>query len=135
MAKYIAPILKKQKSGSIINIASTLGLTAIPNTIIYSSSKGAIIQMTRNLALDLGSSNIRVNSISPGRIDTLLREDQTKMMGLTQEQLNNICTEASCLKRIGQAQEIANAIIFLASDLCPFMTGANLVIDGGSSII
>jgi NAD(P)-dependent dehydrogenase (short-subunit alcohol dehydrogenase family) len=135
MVKYIAPILKKQKSGSIINIASTLGLTAIPNTIIYSSSKGAIIQMTRNLALDLGSFNIRVNSISPGRIDTLLREDQTKMMGLTQEQLNNICTEASCLKRIGQAQEIANAIIFLASDLCPFMTGANLVIDGGSSII
>ncbi len=132
MVKYVAPILKKQKSGSIVNMASTLGLTALPNTIIYSSSKSAIIQLTRNLALDLGSFNIRVNSISAGRIESPLRDEQAKLLGLAAI-LDNIHIETSCLKRVGQAQEIANTIVFLASDLCPFMTGANLVIDGGST--
>jgi NAD(P)-dependent dehydrogenase (short-subunit alcohol dehydrogenase family) len=135
MAKYVAPILKKQKNGSIINIASTHGLIALPNSIIYASTKSAIIQMTRNLALDLGSFNIRVNSISPGRIETPLTDELEKMLGVTEEQLNNICKESTCTKQLGQAQEIANMIVFLTSDLCPYMTGANLVIDGGSSII
>jgi len=56
-------------------------------------------------------------------------------MGLTEEQLKNICISTSCIKRLVQAQEIANLVVFLASDLCQFMAGANLVIDGGSSII
>ncbi len=94
-----------------------MGLVAIPNTIIYSSSKSAIIQLTRNLALDLGSFNIRVNSISPDRIESPLSDEQAKMLGLTEEILSSICGEASCLKRIGQAQEIANTVVFLASDL------------------
>jgi NAD(P)-dependent dehydrogenase (short-subunit alcohol dehydrogenase family) len=133
-AKYIAPILKKQKSGSIINVSSTLGLVAIPNTVVYSSCKGAIIQLTRNLAHDLGPFNIRVNSVSPGRIESPVGDEQAKMLGLA-EILNNFSKEASCLKRVGQAKEIANTIVFLISDLCPFMTGANLIIDGGMTII
>ncbi|CAF1496589.1 unnamed protein product, partial [Rotaria sordida] len=65
MAKYIAPIFKKQNSGSIVNMGSISGLIASPNWIPYSATKGAIIQLTRNLVLDLGSFNIRVNSVSP----------------------------------------------------------------------
>jgi NAD(P)-dependent dehydrogenase (short-subunit alcohol dehydrogenase family) len=119
--------LKKQNSGSIVSIASTLGFIAIPNASPYSASKAAVIQLTQNLALALGSFNIRVNSPSIHK--------QIGTMGLTEEQLKNICISTFCIKRLVQAQEIANLVVFLASDLCQFMTGANLVIDGGSSII
>ncbi|CAF1172124.1 unnamed protein product [Rotaria sp. Silwood1] len=135
MAKYIAPILKKQHSGSIVNISSTLGLIAIPNAVPYSATKGAIIQLTRNLALDLGSFNIRVNTISPGSIDSPGRDEFAQMNNVTKEQMNDLCIQGSCLKRIGQAQDIANLIVFIISDLCQFMTGANLVVDGGNFII
>jgi len=134
MAKYIAPIMKKQKSGSIINMASVIGSVAISNTVIYSSTKSAIIQLTRDLALGLGSFNIRVNSISPGRIESPLADEQANMLGLA-EIFNDVFREASCLKRVGQAEEVANTVVFLASDLCPFMTGADLVIDGGTIIM
>jgi NAD(P)-dependent dehydrogenase (short-subunit alcohol dehydrogenase family) len=134
MAKYIAPIMKKQNSGSIINMASVVGSVAISNTVIYSSTKSAIIQLTRELALGLGSFNIRVNSISPGRIESPLGDEQANMLGLAQK-FDNVFIEASCLKRVGQAEEVANTVVFLASDLCPFMTGADLVIDGGTMIM
>ncbi|CAF1139759.1 unnamed protein product [Adineta steineri] len=129
-AKHIAPIMKKQNSGSIVNISSTLGLIAIPDSTPYSATKGAIIQLTRNLALDLGSFNIRVNTISPGSIDSPGRTQLAKDSNMTIEEMNEKCMEGSCLKRIGQAQDIANLIIFVISDLCPFMTSANLVVDG-----
>ncbi|UJR34224.1 hypothetical protein I4U23_021629 [Adineta vaga] len=135
MAKHIAPILKKQRSGSIVNIASTLGLIAIPNAVAYSVTKGAILQLTRNLALDLGSFNIRVNSISPGSIDSPGRTQLAKENHLTVEQMDQMCMDGSCLKRIGQAQDIANLIVFVISGLCPFMTGANLVADGGNVVM
>ncbi|CAF4253143.1 unnamed protein product [Adineta steineri] len=116
-AKHIAPIMKKQNSGSIVNISSTL------------------VQLTRNLALDLGSFNIRVNTISPGSIDSPGRTQLAKDNNMTIEEMNKKCMEGSCLKRIGQAEDIANLIVFVISDLCPFMTGANLVVDGGNLII
>jgi len=134
MAKYIAPIMKKQNSGSIINMASVVGSVAISNTVIYSSTKSAIIQLTRELALGLGSFNIRVNSISPGRIESPLGDEQANMLGLARI-FDDVFIEASCLKRVGQAEEVANTVVFLASDLCPFMTGADLVIDGGTMIM
>ncbi|CAF1276779.1 unnamed protein product [Adineta steineri] len=132
-AKHIAPIMKKQNSGSIVNISSTLGLIAIPNSTPYSTTKGAIIQLTRNLALDLGPFNIRVNTIIPGSIDSPGRTQLAKDNNMTIEEMNEKCMEGSCLKRIGQAEDVANLIVFVISDLCPFMTGANLVIDGATS--
>lgn len=135
MARHIAPIMKKQNYGSIVNIASTLGHIAIPNTVPYSVTKGAIIQLTRNLALDLGSYNIRVNTVSPGSIDSPGRTELAKQNNITIEQMDKLCMDGSCLKRIGQAQDIANLIVFVISDLCQFMTGADLVVDGGNVII
>jgi NAD(P)-dependent dehydrogenase (short-subunit alcohol dehydrogenase family) len=134
MAKYIVPILKKQNSGSIINISSCAGLVAHSNFLPYSTTKGAIIQMTRNLALDLGSFNIRVNSISPGAIDSPTLYRTAAEGGLTKEQFDEE-HGGKCIKRLGHPQEVANMIVFLVSDLCSFTTGANIVIDGGYTTV
>jgi NAD(P)-dependent dehydrogenase (short-subunit alcohol dehydrogenase family) len=134
MVKHIAPILKKQNNGSILNISSAAGLVAHSNFLPYSTSKGAINQMTRNLALDLGSFNIRVNSISPGAIDSPTIYRTADEGGLTKEQFDKDHA-GKCIQRLGQAQEIANFIVFLASDLCKFITGTNIVIDGGYTTV
>jgi meso-butanediol dehydrogenase/(S,S)-butanediol dehydrogenase/diacetyl reductase len=99
------------------------------------SQKGAVIQLTRNLALDLGSFNIRVNSVSPSLMNVPSVDEHAQKMGLTGELLKNICISNSCLKQLGEIQDIANLMVFLASDLCQFMTGANIIVDGGGSII
>ncbi|CAF3205800.1 unnamed protein product [Rotaria sp. Silwood2] len=134
MAKHIAPILKKQNSGSIVNMASVSGLVASPNWIPYSATKCAIIQLTRNLALDLGSFNIRVNSVSPSGINTPTTYAIGESVGIPKNQLDEVI-KGKCLQRVCQPEEVANLFIFLASDLCAFMTGTNLVLDGGSTIV
>ncbi|CAF4463665.1 unnamed protein product, partial [Rotaria sp. Silwood2] len=135
MAKHIAPIFEKQDSGSTMNIASSLGLIAIPNAVPDSATKCAIIQLTRNLALDLGSFNIHVNTISSDSIDSPGRDEFAKINNMTIEQMNDMCFQGSCLKRIGQPQDIANLIVFIISDLCQVMTDCNLVVDDGNLII
>jgi NAD(P)-dependent dehydrogenase (short-subunit alcohol dehydrogenase family) len=132
--KHIVPILKKQNNGSIINISSASGLVANPNFLPYSTSKGAIIQMTRNLALDLGSFNIRVNSISPGAIDSPTLYRTAAEGGLTKEQFDKEHA-GKCIKRLGHPQEVANMVVFLASDLCSFITGTNYILDGGFTTV
>lgn len=134
MVKYIAPILKMQNSGSIINLASAAGLVAHSQFLPYSTTKGSIIQMTRNLALDLGSFHIRVNSISPGAIESPTLYRTAAETGVTKEQFDEE-HGGKCIKRLGHPQEIANMSVFLASDLCPFITGTNIVIDGGYTIV
>lgn len=134
-AKHIAPILKKQKSGSIVNISSTLATLAIPRTVAYSVTKSAILQLTRNLALELGEFNIRVNTISPGSIDSPGRTQLAKDNGMTVEQMDQSCMAGSCLRRIGQAQDIAHLIVFVISDLCPIITGTELIADAGNIIL
>lgn len=122
--------MKNQNSGSIINISSVGGVVAHSNFLPYSTSKGAIIQMTRNLALDLGSFNIRVNSISPGAIESPTIYQTAAKQGLTKEEFDQI-HGGKCLKRLGHPNEIANMVVFLASNLSPFITGTNILIDGG----
>ncbi|CAF2644193.1 unnamed protein product [Rotaria sp. Silwood2] len=134
MVKYIAPILKKQNSGSIINFASTAGLVAHSTFLPYSTSKAAIIQLTRNLALDLGSFNIRVNSISPGAVESPTIYRTAAETGFTKEKFDELHA-GKCIKRLAHAQEVANMTVFLASDLCSFMTGTNIVIDGGYTTV
>jgi NAD(P)-dependent dehydrogenase (short-subunit alcohol dehydrogenase family) len=101
----------------------------------YSASKAAILQLTRNLALDLRSFNVRVNSISPSLVNVPPLHAHASKIGLTGEVLKDACVSASCIKQLAEPEEIANLLaVFLASDLCPFMTGANLVLDGSSII-
>lgn len=135
MIKHVTPIMKKQKTGSIVNFASTLGLTGFPDVSPYATSKAAVLQLTRNMAVELGSFNIRVNSISPHLIDVPALYEHAEKVGVTKEQLTEMCVSKGCFKRLAQPQEISNAVVFLASDLCPYMTGTNLVVDGGNATL
>lgn len=135
MAKAIVPILKKQRSGSIIQMASISSWIAQPEFVPYSTTKGAVLQMTRNLALDLGPFNIRCNAICPGTIQTQATETHASNLKMTMEEFAREEFKKQCIKRFGSPQEVANLTVFLASDLCHFATGASFMIDGGYTTI
>ncbi len=127
MAKYAVPEIRKAGGGAIINIASQLGHIGVPQRPAYCSSKGAILQLTRVMAVDHARDNIRVNSISPGAIDTPRSGKQPGAPQLTKEQRGR----AYLAGRIGRVDEIASGAAYLASDEASFVTGADLLIDGG----
>ncbi len=123
-SKYVSGIMKKQKYGNIINISSTNGINTIsPESADYDASKAAVISLTKNLAEELAP-NIRVNSIAPGWIDTEMNKDLPKNF-IKEEK------ERTFMKRFGRPEEIASAVLFLASDDASFMTGSIIVVDGG----
>ncbi len=135
MAKAVVPILKKQRSGSIIQLASISSWVAQPDFVPYSTTKGAVLQMTRNLALDLGPYNIRCNAICPGTIVTSATVNHAANLKLTMDEFVTAEVKKQCLKRLGSPQEIANFAVFLASDLCHFATGGSFLVDGGYTTI
>jgi len=135
MAKAVVPLMKKQRSGSIIQMASISSWIAQPEFVPYNTSKGAVLQMTRNLALDLGPFNIRCNAICPGTMLTPAVTNYAASLNMTLDQYVAGESKKQCLKRCGQPQEVANLIVFLASDLCHFATGASFLVDGGYTAI
>lgn len=131
VCKHALPALLARGSGAIVNIASIEGLVATELSAPYGASKGGVVQLTRNLAVDYSHRGIRVNSVCPGLVDTPMTEIVTKA---TEGPLNVIREDfiaRHLLKRAGRPEEIANAILFLASDEASFVTGASLVVDGG----
>ena len=131
MAKAVVPLLKKQRSGSIIQMASISSWVAQPDFVPYSTTKGAVLQMTRNLALDLGPFNIRCNAICPGATLTPASANHAAHLNVSLDELMEEQVKKQCLKRWASTQEIANFTVFLASDLCLFATGASFLVDGG----
>lgn len=127
MSKYAVPKMREAGGGSIINIASQLGQIGVPKRSPYSTSKAALIRFTTCLACDHAEDGIRVNSLSPGAIDTAR---SLRRFG-TREVANKIRGPLYLLKRTGTVDEIASGAVFLASDESSFMTGADLLIDGG----
>jgi NAD(P)-dependent dehydrogenase (short-subunit alcohol dehydrogenase family) len=127
MAKYAVPAIRDAGGGAIINIASQLGHIGVPERPAYCASKGAILQLTRVMAIDHARDNIRVNSISPGAIDTPRAGSQPGAPQLTREQRG----KSYLTGRIGRVDEIAAGAAYLASDEASFVTGADLLIDGG----
>lgn len=121
--QYVAKIMKKQQSGSIVNISSIVGVNGNAGQIVYSASKGAVISLTKSAAKELAPFNIRVNAISPGMIDT----DMFRSIGETRvnERIQKIG-----MKRMGSPEEIANTALFLASDLSKYISGQIIGIDG-----
>lgn len=117
-SKYVITAMIQDKGGVIINNSSGLGLTGGQDVAAYAASKGAIITLTKCLARDYASKNIRVNCICPDAIDTPLLRRFT-----TEEELKAIVRD-SILKRLGTAEEAAKVVLFLASDACPMMTGS-----------
>ena len=117
--------MKKNKYGKIINLSSIASVRVRENKSVYTSSKFAIEGFTKTLANELSKFNIIVNSVAPGFIDT----DMTRSM-LTKKEIKNLSDQVP-LKRLGNTEDIANAVIFLASDLNNFINGHSLVVDGG----
>lgn len=130
-AKYCAPFIEKRGGGCIINIASTRAFMSEPGTEPYSASKGGIIALTHSLAISLGSSRIRVNSISPGWIETSEWKKDSAAAPAIHSEPDRAQHPAG---RVGIPGDIAKACAFLCSDDADFITGANLTIDGGMTV-
>ena len=125
-SKAVVPHMKKQKSGRIINLASTLGVVGLANRTPYATSKGAVVQMTRALALELAPFNINVNAICPGPFLTdmniPIKDD---------ENTKKFIVGAVALERWGELQEIQGAALYLASAASSYTTGSLITVDGG----
>ncbi len=132
MSKSALPGMIQQGSGVIINNSSGWGLVGGDAAVAYCASKGGVVLLTKAMAIDHGRQGIRVNCICPGDVDTPMLPEDARMRGLRWEDYVAGCANRP-LGRIGTAEEIAKAALFLASDDSSFMTGAALVVDGGGT--
>jgi NAD(P)-dependent dehydrogenase (short-subunit alcohol dehydrogenase family) len=130
MSKYAIPVMEKGGGGAIINTASGWGLVGGANAVSYCASKGAVVNMTRAMAIDHGAQNVRVNCICPGDTDTDMLRDEARQLGVSAA---TFLAQAAArpLRRIGRPEDIAQAVLYLASDAASFVTGSVLVVDGG----
>ena len=124
--KAVVPLMEKSGGGSIVNISSVAGLRGSPGAIAYSATKWALRGMTKAAAVDLAPKGIRVNSIHPGPIDTEMLNVRT-----TEERAARL--QLVPMKRMGESEEVANVIAFLASDAASYVTGCCINVDGGLS--
>lgn len=130
MCRQVIPSMIETGSGSIINTASGWGLAAGARAAAYCASKGAVVLLTKAMAIDHGPQNVRVNCICPGDTNTGMLRDEAHQLG---EQEDSFLTNSARrpLGRIGTPEEIAQAALYLASDASSFVTGTALVVDGG----
>ena len=129
-SKYFIPQMLKKGGGAIINTSSMSGLQADYAFCAYNTSKGAVANLTRNMALDYAKYNIRVNAVAPGSVRTSMYNRFADIAGGS-EVLDYGSNMVYPLNRIAEPEDISNAVLFLASDKASFITGINLVIDGG----
>jgi dihydroanticapsin dehydrogenase len=133
VAKHVVPAIRRSGGGSIVNLASISSFIAQPNYVTYNTTKAAILGMTRCMAMDLASDNIRVNSVCPGVVWTQIVERQARDMGLDRAaaDIHPEWAGVQLIKRCAEPREIAHAILFLASEDASFITGSHLMADGG----
>jgi NAD(P)-dependent dehydrogenase (short-subunit alcohol dehydrogenase family) len=130
MSRLVIPIMSEGSGGSIINTASGWGLAGGPRAAVYCASKGAVVLLTKAMAIDHGPQKIRVNCICPGDTDTGMLRDEARQLG-AREDVFLADSARRPLGRLGKPEEIAQAALYLASDASSFVTGAALVVDGG----
>ena len=136
-SKHVIPVMEANGGGSIINTGSGWGLKGGDQAAAYCAVKGGIVNVTRAMAIDHRPKNIRVNSVNPGDTDTAMLRDEGRQTGAVTAGDGHMdayladCGSSRPLARIGQPEDIANAVLFLASDLASWVTGAALVVDGG----
>jgi NAD(P)-dependent dehydrogenase (short-subunit alcohol dehydrogenase family) len=135
MSKIAVPLMRKQGGGVIVNNASDWGLVAGRNSVAYCTSKGAVVQMTRAMAVDHAREGIRINAVCPGDtfVERWTSEGYHRSAGGNFEETLRKMGESLPMGRVGKAEEIAKAVLFLASDDSSFMTGAALLVDGGNT--
>jgi NAD(P)-dependent dehydrogenase (short-subunit alcohol dehydrogenase family) len=131
MAKYAIPEMRKRGGGVIVNTASVQGLQSMPGVPAYAASKGGVLSLTRQMAVDYARENIRVTAVCPGTIDTeMVRAAAAGEPDGVEAALKRY-GESHPIGRIGTGQDIANAVLFLASDRASFITGEYVCVDGG----
>jgi NAD(P)-dependent dehydrogenase (short-subunit alcohol dehydrogenase family) len=130
MSREVIPLMAKSGGGSIINTASGWGLAGGPRAAVYCASKGAVVLLTKAMAIDHGSQKIRVNCICPGDTDTAMLRNEAQQLGENEDRFLKESAHRP-LGRVGKPEEIAQAALYLASDASSFVTGTALVVDGG----
>lgn len=123
--QHISKIMMRQKSGSIINLSSSAAIEGNEGRVAYASTKASMIASTKVMAKELAAFNIRVNAVAPGLTETDMMRQSTPVDAL------EATLKRTCMKRVGRPKEIANSILFLASDLSSYITGQVLRVDGG----
>lgn len=130
MSRFAIPVMVAGGGGAIVNTGSGWGLKGGPNAAAYCASKGAVVNLTRAMAVDHGPQGIRVNCVCPGDTDTPMLRSEAEQLGQAEGAfLADAVTRP--LRRIGQPEDVARAIVYLASDAASFVTGSVLVVDGG----
>lgn len=133
--KHVVPTMIAQKGGKIVNISGTSGLRGYPMRTAYSASKWAVRGITRTVALELGRHNVNVNAVCPGIVETprmmRLCEGKAKARGWTIEQVYEEYVQDMALKRVTTGQDVADAVLFLASERARQITGQHIAVDGG----
>jgi NAD(P)-dependent dehydrogenase (short-subunit alcohol dehydrogenase family) len=131
MSRFAVEYMKQAGGGSIVNVGSISSFVAQPSFITYSATKAAILQMTRNMAMDLAPFNIRVNCVCPGTILTRASHEHMERVGMTLDEFIAAESPKALLGRVGAPREAAYPILFLASEEASFITGTHLMVDGG----
>lgn len=131
LSKYVIPVMAAGGGGSIINTGSGWGLKGGDKAASYCAAKGGVVNLTRAMAIDHGEQNIRVNCVCPGDTDTPLLRGEARQMGVNEEEFLKSSARERPLRRIGTPRDVANAVLFFASDLSMWITGSVLVVDGG----
>jgi len=130
MSKYAVPVMAKAGGGAIINTGSGWGLKGGAQAASYCAAKGAVVNLTRAMAIDHGAQKIRVNCICPGDVDTPMLRHEASQLGQAEAEFLAEAAQRP-LRRFGQPHEIAQAVLYLASEAASYVTGAALVVDGG----
>lgn len=145
-SKYCIPVMKentdsdcdgvgdREGAGSIVNIASVRAIATTARTTAYTATKGAVIALTKAMAIEFGDDNIRVNCVLPGAIDTEMMRENLAEDGLSFEEGTAQSVAKTPMGRVGAGRDIANAVTFLATDDASYITGAGFVVDGGRTV-
>jgi NAD(P)-dependent dehydrogenase (short-subunit alcohol dehydrogenase family) len=131
MSKHVIPVMAANGGGSIVNTGSGWGLKGGDKAAAYCAVKGGIVNLTRAMAIDHGPQNIRVNSINPGDTNTAMLREEGRQLGENVEAFLKDSAKGRPLERLGMPEDIAYAVLFLASDMSQWITGTALVVDGG----
>jgi NAD(P)-dependent dehydrogenase (short-subunit alcohol dehydrogenase family) len=134
-AKAAVPLMRRNKGGAIVNVASVRSVVTGGGTLQYDTTKAAVAGLTRGLAADHSAEGIRVNAVGPGPIFTPFHQRRIAAAGETVEQYNAQAARGTMLKRPGRAEEVAAGILFLASDDASYVTGTLLFVDGGMTAL